>query len=217
MRAPQCGRRASTDDPGGHARSCHLRQRSGKRGADLCDRLILLLNRLAHVAGIEHQSRKLERRLGSHPTGERDDRVHRWHADAAHAKIDLHENAHNAAGIGCGTRDVFHRLLRIERHHQANIRGKRREAFGPRRTHRRKCHQNVVRDPGHDLGLVRRGTRDTHGAECNLSRGDARRLVRLHVRAQRQPVAFRILRGSPEIALHDVEVDDQRRCLERIE
>ena len=57
-----------------------------------------------------------------------------------------------------------------------------------RRADERIREEQVVRHVAHDLELARRRAREPDGAQSNLVGGDARRLVRFHVRAKRQPV-----------------------------
>ena len=68
-----------------------------------------------------------------------------------------------------------------------------------------------------DLELARRCTRKPDGAESNLISGDARRLVRLHVRSQRQPVQDAVRRHPVEVVRETVEVDHGHGRLERRE
>ena len=74
--------------------------------------------------------------------------------------------------------------------------------------------QQVMRDVTHDLELARGRAGQANGAESKLIGRNARRFVRLHVRAERQPMENAIGRHPIEILRQPVEVDDRHRRLE---
>ena len=73
-------------------------------------------------------------------------------------------------------------------------------------------HEDVV-DSGvdHHLGFVQGLTRDAVGTERDLTPGDLDTLVRLHVRAIRQPGPIAVVLPAREVRLQQVQVDDQGR------
>jgi hypothetical protein len=77
--------------------------------------------------------------------------------------------------------------------------------------------KDVVGDLAHDFCLARGRAGQPDCAASNLLGGDARRLVRLDVRPQGEPVLGSVRSCAVEIAFHPIEVDDRCRCLEGVQ
>jgi len=70
--------------------------------------------------------------------------------------------------------------------------------------------EHVVAHLAHDFCLERRRAGEAHGASAELLAGDARRLMRFHVRTQPKSVRGCIVRRPVEITCEPIEIDDGR-------
>jgi len=134
------------------------------------------------------------------------------------ADVDLDEDVDRAAGRGDGAGEPLDALNRIDRDRQP-------DAFGERGDARQLGSvDHLVRDVdvvdaggGERFRLARLLDADADRAGLSLHPRDRRALVHLRVRPQPDAVAARERRHGGEVSLHRVEVDDERRRVDRLD
>src|SRR5690242_12182377 len=95
---------------------------------------------------------------------------------------------------------------RIERDGEPHVLGERHETIELARADRRICEEQIVAHRAHDFRFARSRAREPRRPARHLRPADARRLVCLDVRAQREPVLARVRRHAVEVALEPPEV-----------
>ena len=186
-------------------------------GAQLRQRRILLREVLADVARVERDPVEAERRQRVHAARDRDRLVRRGHADSPHSHVDFHVDIHLAPNRIGGFGHRLDGFDRVDRDGEANVRVDREDAAQLCGADGRMREEQVVAGVRHDLELARRRARQASGPESQLLGGNARRLVRLHVRTQREAVQDAIGGHAIEVVRQAIEIHQGGGSLELFE
>ena len=158
-----------------------------------------------HVRQLHRLAREIERGLRA------------LHAVAAEAGVAFDQEADVDAVALAGLRQPARHHLVVEHHrHALEPPDQRGEPLGLGLAQHVVGEQDVVGDAGvgHHLDLAELLAGDADRAGLHLHLGERRDLVRLDVRAVGEAVARERVLRAPDVGLDDVEVDDDRGCIE---
>ncbi len=157
------------------------------------------------------------RRVRHDPMRERPGR-HRRHAAAALADVDLDEHVDLRPSVAHGRGQAIDAFGRVDGDRHPHAPRQRRHARQlARRDHLVGDVDVVDAGIGQGFGFARLLDADADRAGGDLQAGDCRAFVHLRVRPKAHPMAARERRHGGQVAFHRVEVEHQRRRVDRLD